>query len=316
MQKPGVFLVLLFSAILAGCTLEEATAPTHRELVIASDYLNEEDSVLFAKFSRLNDIDIRIVHLDAQLIYKQLQNESAESEIDLIMLESEYNVHQLAVANLLQPWPKDFSLPKHLEKYASSRYRFVGFALDPYIITASKNSNPITTYNDLTYQPFSDELSEADRINLLAPICRKMDKGKTEIWINKFAASGYIPKSGQDSVLTSLPRLMKRSTYYQLEAQSPAEKMPSMRILSSGKYGSFYNLRTFCMAEQCSNYTEAICFARYFLKGSKNQYLSSKLHLVPATKPGKVFRPYKVGTGELLPFHTLVERILDRIGHD
>lgn len=313
MQKSAVFLFLVLAVFMVRCALEEASVPTQRELVIASDYLSTEDSLLFKKFSKVHGIEVRIVHLDARSIYSQLLEEGSQSEIDLILLESETDVHRLAVAELLQAWPQDFNLAGSLEKYSSMRYHFVGFALDPYCITASAGSS-ITTYNDLINQPFSDELSKADRINLLAPVCHKMDKGKTERWINKFSELGQVPASDKDTILTTLPRLMKRSAYYELKSGAQGGSIPAMRILNSGKKGSFYNLRTFCIAQQCSNYAEALTFAAYFLKPTKNEFLSTQLHLVPATKPGKVFRPYKISTGELLSFHTLVERMLDRVG--
>lgn len=312
MQKIRVLSFLFVLLLLMGCAVEEASLPTDRQLVIASDYLSAEDSLLFRKFSQQYKIDVRIINLDARVIYSQLMEEGPQSEIDLILLESEYDVHRLAVADLLQAYPSDFDLRSSLKKYASPRYHFIGFALDPYIVTASAASNQITTYNDFTHQDFSDELSTADRINLLAPICQKLDKGKTEIWINDFVSHGRIPASDKDTILTTLPRLMKRSTYYELKENSPRNILPAMRIISSGKNGSFYNLRTFCLASQCSNYSEALTFVEYFLKQEKNDYLCTKLQLVPATHPGETFRPYKVNTGELLSFHTLVERILER----
>jgi hypothetical protein len=315
MQKSGLVFFLLLAVFMQRCTLEEASIPSERELYIASDYLQAEDSILFEKFARQHGIRIHIEQLDAQVIYQQLHKDGPQSEIDLILLESEFDVHRLAVAELLQPWPKDFTLPGYLEKYTSVRYHFVGFAMDPYVITAAAGSPPIKTYNDLIHHDFSDELSEADRINLLAPISRKMDKGKAETWINAYSAHGKIPSSGRDTIITALPRLMKRSAYYALPRDTSASEKAAMRILTSGKYGSFYNLRTFCIAQQCSNYAEALVFAEYFLKSEKNQFLCEKMHLVPATNPGKTYRPYLISSDELLSYHTLVERILNRLGN-
>lgn len=314
MQNLRAFLFFSLAFILLRCTLEEASVPEQRELVIASDYLSEADSILFERFERKERINVRIVHLDAQIIYDQLLNEGSQSEIDIIMLESEFDVHRMAISDLLQPWPSEFKVSGYLEKYASKRYHYIGFGLDPYIVTASKGSIPFRSYSDFTQHPFSDELARTDRINLLSPICKKLDRGRTENWIKNFMEHGREPTSAKDSIIITLPRLMKRSTYYDLKSNSPSSLFPEMRILTSGKSGSFYNLRTFSTASQCSNYTEAITFVKHFLQTEQNQYLCSKLNLVPVTNPGEFFRPYKINTEELLSNHTLVERILTRFG--
>lgn len=309
-----VFSLFTLLVVLSQCTLESATAPERRELVIASDYLQEKDTVLFADFERRKKIHVRIVSLDAEVIYSQLREQQANTGIDLLLLESEHDVQQLAVNDLLQPFTFEPHYAKTEMKHVSERYQYVGFALDPFVITTPKSNGNIQTYNDLTRQPFINELSSSDQITLLAPICRKMEKGKAQSWLHQYAEQRLSTSSRLDSVGLEIPVLLKRSSYLAQKDTSKQKDHPNMRILSSGSFGSFYNLRTMCLTVQCEHYTEAQEFIAFHLLPWRNKALCKRMYVVPVYGTGKVFRPYKLRTEELLPYHTMVARILERLG--
>lgn len=311
-----VFSLLALVVLLAQCTLESATSPEKRELVIASDYLQEKDTVLFTDFSRKKKIHIRIVTLDAAVIFSQLREQQANTGIDLLLLESEHDVQQLAVNDLLQAFTFEPHYAKTEMKYVSERYHYIGFALDPFVITTPKSNGNIQTYNDLTRQPFVNELRSSDQTTLLAPICRKMEKGKAQSWLYKYAEQRTSGATVIDSAGFEIPVLLKRSAYLAQKDTSKQSLYGNMRILSSGSFGSFYNLRTMCLTVQCEHYTEAKEFIEFHLLPWRNKTLCKGLYLVPIYNTGKVFRPYKLRTEELLSYHTMVARILDRLGID
>lgn len=309
-----IFCLIALLAALSQCTLESASSPERRELVIASDYLQEKDTLLFADFVRKKKIHVRIVHMDAALIYSQLRDQQANTGIDLLLLESEHDVQQLAVNDLLQAFSFEPSYAKTELKYVSARYHYVGFGLDPFVITTPNSNGNILTYNDLTRQPFINELRSSDQITLLAPICRKMEKGKAQSWLYKYAEQRSSASTSLDSTGHHIPTLLKRSAYLAQKDTSRQKIQSKMRILSSGSFGSFYNLRTMCLTIQCEHFTEAQEFIEFHLLPWRNKSLCKQIYIVPIYGAGQVFRPYKLRTEELLPYHTMVARILDRLG--
>ncbi len=310
----GLFWGIL--VLIAGrCTVETASAPEQGTLVIASDYLQEADTLLFEKFSKINKIKISILPMEASVIIQRLRQQGENSGIDLIMVESERDVHQMHVDKLLQSVNFEKNYPTEQQKYSSDHYRYIGFGLDPFV-TVQHGSQKLNTYNDLTRHPFVDQLSNGDIVAFLAPVSRKMERAKAQSWISKYVETGLRSSNLPDSVLIDFPVLSKRSQYLALKDSSALYKGKQMSILRSGGAGSFYNLRTFCLAGQCENYTSACTFINYFMNEAKNAPLCRALHLVPIGSPGSVFRPYKTPTEDLLPYYTMVERTLERLGID
>lgn len=317
MQRMYIFLILIGTFGMLRCTIDSARSAENRQLVIASDYLTEADTLLFAAFSDRKNIHVLIRHLDAVTIHELLRSQGPNAGFDIVMLESEHDVHTLAFEDLLQKLPEDHELPKEAARYSSAKFNYRGFALDPYSVACTPASPKVSTYNDLTRVAFIDDLSPQDKITLLAPVSRKMEKGIAQAWILKFAEHGIRSVSDRDSAALNTPILCKRSQFIAGQSDtSGLYRKKELRILTSGKNGSFYNLRTLCIASQCENYSEAQAFLHHYLTEKPNAVLCRKLHLVSVYRTGADFRPYKLSTEELLSYHTLVKRILDRLGID
>lgn len=303
------FIVVLF--VISSCMIEEVKKPESRVLVIGSDYLKIEDSILFQNFTESTGIEVFILSKPGKDLYNQIKQDPNNCGIDLLMLASETQLHKFSNANFLQKLNPEDSLELGIPKFTSYKYDYVGFGLDPFVVAVNKESKIIRTYNDLTHNQFINDLSKNEAICLLAPVSRKIPKGKAQEWVESYYAQAVDKKTINDSIREKHPVLTMRSVLLDHQLDS---KKDFTQILKSGNAGSFYSLKTFAIVKQAENYVEAKRFISYFSKPLKNSYIAEHLHFVGIFNPEKTFRPYKIPTEELFQYYTLIERWITKLG--
>lgn len=314
MTRSSVFLLLLLSLLTGACTVENAKTPEEKNLVIASDYLQEADTLLFADFCRIHKVKLQIVNQNAVQIRKRLKQYGENSGIDVILLESVYNVFDLHKQKLLQGI--DFSDEFDIDqcKYTSWKYDFVSFGIDPFIIAYSTDTpNSLLTYNDLTRFDYLCDLSFADKVTLLAPVVDKMKKVNANDWINKFTKHGISVKNLPDSVSALLPVLTTLSVFNNQSDSNLIYQRKRIHYPNISASGVFYNVRTICLADQPENYTVAKEFITFCLQVSNNKRLNKKMGTLSIYATKSEFRPYSKTTEKLLPNYVIVERTLKKI---
>ena len=88
-MKLSILLVLTtVSLIFSGCYVENASSEKDKTLVIASDYLNEEDTLIFSDFAKKENVRIIIKHIDAATLIGEIQGNEYAHGIDLVMMKS------------------------------------------------------------------------------------------------------------------------------------------------------------------------------------------------------------------------------------
>lgn len=307
----GLFGSIVLLLIMSSCMIEEVSSFGLQRLVIGSDYLEPEDSILFKAFTQSTGINVIIESKSGKELYNQIKNNPENCGIDLLMISSETQLHKFSTANYLQALDERDSLSLGIPKFTSYKYNYVGYALDPFVISTSKDSRSIRTYNDLTHNKFINALSKNEAICLLAPVSRKIPKGKAQEWVEAFYAQSLSKSSLTDSLIAITPKLSLRSNLLKTGGNSRTNES---HILKSGNAGSFYSLKTFAIVRQCENYIEAKELISYFSQPSKNKYLVNHLHFVSIHNPESVFRPYKIPTEDLFQYYTLIGRWLDKLG--
>ncbi|GEM_PF-1834107 len=314
MLQQKTLLLLISLVVLYACSIENAKAPSVKELVIASDYLNESDTVLFEDFIRENKVELRILHMDTRMIQQRLTEREANSGVDIVMVKSIYHVHKLQRKGVFHAinFADDFS--EDQLKFASWKYHYIGVGIDPYgLAIQNSGTNRHNTYNDLTRFNYCNALSYGDEVALLAPTLDKMQKVKANTWIQKYKRQGISSVKLNDSLQAALPVLCTRSDFLAQNDSSKLYQNKHFVFPNRNSTGTFYNVRTICLTRQAQNFTTAKNFVGFYLENDHNKDLNEQMKTLPIAVQTNDFRRYATSTEELLPYFTMVERVLEKL---
>ena len=110
---------------LNSCSIEEARNKKNRKLVVLSDYLEPQDSIIFKSFKRQQDIDIEIIHLSTDKMIGLTRNKKYTADADIIMVKSMYDVHRLSQQSILQQIVFTDELSDKQRKYFSTKLNYI-----------------------------------------------------------------------------------------------------------------------------------------------------------------------------------------------
>ena len=255
--------------------------------------------------------------MDARQLRQRLAEREANSGVDIVMLESMYDVHKIQRYKLLQNIDFSDEVTVEVQKYSSWKYDYVGFGVDPYIIAHStQQPNSIKTYNDLTRFDYVNKLAYEDEVAMLAPSLHKMKKVKANNWIKKYVKHRLSSKNLPDSLHAMLPTLLTFSSYKELKTSSDAFRKKEYLMPNRNSTGTFYNTRTFCIVNQAENYVTAKTFVSFFLEKKHNSKINERLNTLSIYNPGNGFRRYSTHTENLLSYFIMVERVLQKLDID
>lgn len=309
------YLLLFLGILLYSCEIESAKPQKQKRLVIASDYLKPSDSLLFQNFTKIKGIKVKIIHMSPSKMIGEFRKDKYNTGIDLFMLKSMTNVLNFHKKEILHSLKKDIHFAEKDADYSSEKYNYVGFGYDPFIVALPK-SNPkiIRMYNDLTRFKFSTDLSNDELIPMLAPILEKMKRVDANKWVQKFFAASERDSTYNDSIIRNLPILTNYSAFYNSKSNQFTDKVCVFPNTKST--GTFYNLRTFTIAVQAENFTEATTFIKYYSEQNANEILNEKLNTIGIGTNKKGFRKYYYNSEEMMSYYLTVDRLLNKINKD
>lgn len=317
MQKTfqiALFLILL--SVLWSCRLETAQPVKQKQLVIASDYLSESDTLLFRSFSESSNTRITILPWKKSKIIGEFRNNKYNTGIDVIMMKSMYDVHDLHKRKLFQPLKVSVNLKEEYLDFSSERYDYFGFGYDPYIVAYPQNERAtIKMYNDLKRYKYIKDLNESELIPMIAPILGKMKKTEAHLWIKRMYEHNYADSLLSDSLISRMPILTNYSNF-QKNRNGKLYKNKVILMPNNKSTGTFYNLRTMAIAFQAEHYTEATEFIDFHLSEENNRSLNKKMKTIAINSSEAGFRKYYVHSEEMLEYYTLIERSLNRFSEN
>lgn len=274
----GVLLLVSFSA----CSIEKARPSKSQKLFIASDCLQAKDTVLFRSFVANSGIKVKILHFTADSLKKTLRNEGVNSEIDIVLLSSTFDIHHFEKSNLLQRMQQEelpISVPS---RYVSKTNKWAGIGIDPYVIVTLKDtSGKIRTYKDLTsnIKWCTTFDSNADWYPFYASIVQKMDPKKeynAYDYIQQLKTNNIGVLSKKDSSSNCSVLLTNYSSYRTSEIIKNSRFKKGKLIFPNQRIGgSFYNMRCFAIVHQARNYKNALSFFDYLSNESVNKRLNN-----------------------------------------
>lgn len=280
----GVILLISFYA----CNMEEARPAKTQKLLIVSDCLEAKDTLFFSDFIYKNGIKIKILHLSADDLEKVLIKEGVNTEIDLIILSSMFDMSEFEKKNLLQRIHKGevpINLPK---RYVANSKKWAGIGIDPYVLITLKDSTgKIRTYKDLTKTSkwCSTLKSKSDWYPFYAPIVKRMDPKKeynSLDWIKHFQSNDLGILKEKDSV-SQCDILLSRYSVFRTDSiiQKTRFKKGKLIFPNQRTGGSYYNMYCFGIVSQARNYQNALSFFDYLMKESVNKRINNKWKTFP-----------------------------------
>lgn len=318
LTRPFSWILILFLVGLASCSIETAQSVKSQALVIASDFLHEEDTVLFKDFIRKNDVRLVIRHLSADQMISEIESKGYNSGIDVVLSHNMQTPIRLNKRKILQDLVELETDIKNQNPYISYKHNFVGIGLDPFVFKYTSDTvREPTNYYDLTKVVHHHSLSKSDIISFLSPIRRKMNRAKTYDWAKKWKEkSSFRPKKGPrgDSSQVVLCK------YSQLEnfTDSIWATYPDGHYFPNAeKGGVYFDLMSVSIVRQAEHFSDAQNFMKHCQNSGYNAKLNKELDRFPiydylqARSEGPQF--YSVHIDELLKYHDVLERLFEKL---
>lgn len=303
--------ILPIAFILTSCSIDTASAPKDKVLVIASDYLFEKDTLLFSSFVKEQKVAIKILHISTDKIIGNIRNTGSNSGIDVVMVKSVYDIFKLNKRDILHNIRLDELDSKEKIKYSSATYNYFAFGIDPYVVfNANVNPFKVKTYNDLTNHQFLNELEEREITPFLSPVMHKMKRVQANNWMKKFLNNSRKISESTDSMKLYAPILTTLSCYHQRLKSDTIYFNRSISYPNKKSTGSFYNLRTFGIIKQAENYMSAKNFISFCLTSKNNSVINSKIGTISIHPSKNDFRKYSTSIEKLIEQYILVDRVV------
>jgi len=314
-SSKGRFIILMLANILllSSCYIKSAKAPALKKLVIASDFLTEEDTVLFANFTQKHGVKLEIRPMTTDAIIGLMRNTDYNSGLDLILSESSHSAFRLSNEGLLQKIDKGDMEFDFEHDFVSDKYSFTALGIDPFVIHyASDSIVNARTYQDLFKTPHYRSLNRDDILAFLSPLRREKNQVEAYNWVEDwYEVSQEV--SSSDSLNDSLHATLIR--YSHLDENQLEE---GTTFFPNGlRKGSYYAISTMAIVKQAENYVTARLFIQHYSKPGNNSIINAKLgtfplyDYLPARQGRFLLNP--VNNETLLQYHPMIERILNKL---
>ena len=274
------FLLPLFlGLILVACKIEEAKPEISKKLVLASDFLEAKDTVLFKRFSKKTGIRLKILNLNASQIAQKLKKEGFNSTIDLVFVKSLSSVKTLDKTKF-QKLDVNFLREKTPSLKAFKNATWLVAGLDPYIFSYI----PESTKTAKTYSALSTNFSWAspqsnDEFSVLLAH-RGSHSKKDAKWKKGFIKNNVAFNSENDSVQNRQFLVIKHSFFIKNKSLSQNKK----RVLffpNEKKTACYADRWCFAVVDQAKNYESAKTFLVYYSKWSLSKNFKKQHGVFP-----------------------------------
>jgi hypothetical protein len=298
-------------AVFASCHTERAKPLERETLTIASDFLDEDDTLLFSGFVKKYNVRLIIRSMSTDGVIGLIGNAEYNSGLDLILSSSSQSAFRLSKQHIFQSISEDDSDLQIAHEYFSTKYDYVALGIDPFVISyASDSTITARTYQDLFKIPHYHTLNRDDILCFMSPLRHEKNQVETYKWIERwYNLAVERPKSG--AISDSLPATLRR--YSQLEDINAGVIYYPDGLRS----GCYYDLSTMGIVKQAENYLTAKKFISYYSNPGHNSIINKKLQTYPlfdylASRQNK-FTLNSVKSETFLQYHGIIDRIINKL---
>jgi len=268
------FLLPLFlGLVLVSCKIEEAKPEISKKLVLASDFLEAKDTVLFKRFSKKTGIRLKILNLNASQIAQKLKKEGYNSSIDLVFVKSLNSVKildktkfQKLDANFLREKTPSLKAFKNATWLVAGLDPFV-FLYDPNFYTGKKN------YRDLSKNFTWASPQSIEELAVIGAHNTILFKKKDSVQYN-FIKNNVAYQSLSNGVISSQFLVLKNSFF-----EKNKELSKKREIFFPDK--TYADRWCFAVVDQAINYGNVEAFLMYYSNLSESTYFIKKTGVFP-----------------------------------
>lgn len=267
-----ISLIILFGS----CSIDEVVTPEKGYLVIASDFLEAKDSVLFRNFSEQKKVVVKIKHLSTDSILSHYKQFKYNSQFDAVLLKSSYNLYRLSNAGLLN------KLPAKIDVHArniNKKNTWLAIGFDPYVLDFEDSLAVDMNYSALTERKkWKPILTNNELIPFYATVIEVYGRNKMN------QASDFISK------MSDLQQINKKDTLkvalYSLNMFSNSHKIRNQYSFpNQTTTGAYYDCVGFGILSHSKKYIESTLLINYIVRQHNNQGIAGKMHIFPLMDP-------------------------------
>ena len=259
--------------VLVACKIEEAKPEISKKLVLASDFLEAKDTVLFKRFSKKTGIRLKILNLNASQIAQKLKKEGYNSSIDLVFVKSlnsvkilDKNKFQKLDANFLREKTPSLKAFKNATWLVAGLDPFV-FLYDPNFYTGKKN------YRDLSKNFTWASPQSIEELAVIGAHNTILFKKKDSVQYN-FIKNNVAYQSLSNGVISSQFLVLKNSFF-----EKNKELSKKREIFFPDK--TYADRWCFAVVDQAKNYESAETFLVYYSKLSLSKNFKKQHGVFP-----------------------------------
>ncbi|NDA99111.1 MAG: hypothetical protein EBY31_07915 [Flavobacteriia bacterium] len=268
------FLLPLFlGLVLVACKIEEAKPEISKKLVLASDFLEAKDTVLFKRFSKKTGIRLKILNLNASQIAQKLKKEGYNSSIDLVFVKS-LNSVKILDKTKFQELDANFLREKTPSLKAFKNATWLVAGLDPFVFSYIPDTTKTAkNYSDLStnFTWASPQSSEQFSV-LLAH--RGSHSKKDAKWKKGFIQNNVTFNSENDSLQNRQFLVIKHSFFTKNKELSKQREV----FFPDKTYADRW---CFAVVDQAINYGNVEAFLMYYSSLSESTYFIKKTGVFP-----------------------------------
>jgi ABC-type Fe3+ transport system substrate-binding protein len=241
--------------------------------VLASDFLEAKDTVLFKRFSKKTGIRLKILNLNASQIAQKLKKEGYNSSIDLVFVKS-LNSVKILDKTKFQELDANFLREKTTSLKAFKNATWLVAGLDPFVFSYIPDSTKTAkNYSDLStnFTWASPQSSEQFSV-LLAH--RGSHSKKDAKWKKGFIQNNVTFNSENDSLQNRQFLVIKHSFFTKNKELSKQREV----FFPDKTYADRW---CFAVVDQAKNYESAETFLVYYSSLSESTYFIKKTGVFP-----------------------------------
>lgn len=267
----------LLVLIQSSCSIQEVKDYHPDELILASDFLDASDSLIFRDYEKSSGIRVRIVHLSSDSIIRHFEQYGYNSQFDGVFLNSSYTLNRLSKKEILHPLSD--KIKEQPVAIRSPKNDWIVLSYDPYILQQADSGTVIQTYNELTYGArWARILTSDEQAAFEASVLHQFGRSgraKSFTWL----------QSMNEQMNTSNPDSSGIAGFALNRFSKIDLATKRYTIPNQVRGGAFYDGLGIAALRHSSNYTVINELIEFYLNPHYNQKLAGRMQAFPIESP-------------------------------